>query len=59
MKITKNIRAVVKNFIINEKIINSFNKKSPFIKSINEGRDKDKLKKMKLKKLKNLNILLP
>ena len=58
-KIIKNIKAIVKNFIIIEKIIKFFNESSEYIKSINEGRDKDKLKKMKLKKLKNLNIRFP
>ena len=37
-------------------MINSFNDKLAFIKSINEGNDNDKLKKIKLKKLKNLNF---
>ena len=45
--------------MISEKIINSFNERFALIKSINEGRDKDKLKKLKLKKLKNLNIRFP
>ena len=40
-------------------MINSSSDNSTLYKSINEGSDNDKLKKTKLKKLRNLNIRFP